>query len=160
MVHELAVAQVEEQRSEKQAAQHAAEAESAALQQAQQQLADSDNLVRQQARVISQLEQQLLVQDACSTLAAPPASNSAHQQQFGQLQNASALAQREVQAERTSGSATDHQHQLRELQAQLERQQEALALKEEQHQRQIRQLQREHERLRVVEGIRCGRSVG
>lgn len=147
--------QVEEQRSEKQAAQHAAEAESAALQQAQQQLADSDNLVRQQARVISQLEQQLLVQDACSTLAAPPASNSAHQQQFGQLQNASALAQREVQAERTSGSATDHQHQLRELQAQLERQQEALALKEEQHQRQIRQLQREHERLRVVEGIRA-----
>lgn len=146
-------AQVERLRSEQQEGQYrlaAAQAESALLQQTQRQLGESDGLLRQQARIISQLELQLLAQDACGTVAATLGGIRQHQQQSTHPQTETALGQ----GPGTSGITAEQQDQVEVLQTKLARLQQALALKEEQHQRRIKQLQREHERLQIDEGIR------
>lgn len=143
------------------------------LHETQRQLSESDSLVQQQARVIAQMEQQLLVQDARCSVSGNGANIMQQQQQQLQsleAENASlrqALQQAQAQLVSQScsqgrgsrcsspGSASGQQ-QVAELQAKLARLQSALALKEEQHQRQLRSLRHEHERLRVEQGIRCG----
>lgn len=139
----------------------AAAADRAELARTQQQLADSDGLVRQQAALINQLEQQLLAQDAL-----PPAPLAAAQQarlQHLEAENASLRAGlAHAQAVGLGGGgggdgdSSDHQRSA-ELQSKLARLQSALQLKEGQHERQLRALKREHERLRVEQGIRYGR---
>lgn len=137
-------------------------ADSALLQQAQQQLADSDGLVQQQARVIAELEQQLLggggSEGSCSG-----GSQGRLEADNASLRQALQAAQTQLTAQQQLQGAEGHSYSQcpqagseEELQGRVERLQGALKLKQEQHERQLRALREEHERLRVEQGIRWG----
>jgi hypothetical protein len=136
-------------------------ADSKLLQQAQQQLAESDSLVQQQARVIGQLEQQLLGSGGSGgngsfgsggggSQGMLEAENASLRQVLQQMQAQLSVLQKLQHAEPREQPSRSEQ----ELQGQVERLQGALRLREEQHERQLRALRQEHERLRVEQGIR------
>ncbi|KAI3424930.1 hypothetical protein D9Q98_008314 [Chlorella vulgaris] len=163
--------QVEQLRGERDAAwQRAQEGEgahSAGLQEAKQQLAESDGLVWQQASVIAQMEQRLLQgSNGAASLDAPAASL----QQL-EAENASLRQALHVMQSRLAGggqpvhddgnrSSSGGDLTMPDLQARLARLQASMQIKEEQHQRQLSSLRQEHERLRVQEGIRAASRGG
>ena len=134
-------------------------ADSALLQQTQAQLAESDGLVQQQARVIAQLEQQLLGSGGggSSFSSSDSGSQGRLEAENASLRQALQQVQAQLLAQQAQQHAEPREQALsneQELQGQGERLQGVLRLREEQHERQLRALRQEHERLRVEQGIR------